>query len=308
MIQKNHTVRKLLPTISNVFRKSEIKIALVVVLSLSLIPVEFGRIDWVVGAIADAGHFWFYFTVFLYLRRVQIQPKQLLFGLIVIAGLIELLQPLVKRDGTFQDFIVSALGAICGFVYVQKVSPIIRFGMILCCAMPLLFPIYWRIEVLKFQERNFPVFSIFTDLKWKDLWKPTAPDKDPSSDIYLGKQGELVVKAIATMSFPGVVYMNRFIDWTSYHKLELEIEAYEDEKLTIRIDDDGDCTEYEDRFNRAYLIRKGLNGIQIAFDDIRITQSGRVMDLSKIKRVSIFTDKREKTEDAFAIKSLKLAN
>ena len=300
------SVKRFLLTISDLFRKIEIKIAISAVFGLSLIPFDFGRYEKVAGAVADAGHFWFYFLAFIYLDRALKIPRNLLFGLIVTSGVIEIIQPYVERDGNFQDFAVSSLGAICGFIVRQNYPLISKVVVTLIFSIPLFFPILWRIDALRFQEQFFPELADFKTKQWSSLWEATAPDDGPSSTLYVSPNGNLVVRAIAQKEWPGILYSNQFLPWKNYGSLEIEIETFEDNTISIRIDDDQKCKEFDQRFNKSFFLKTGVNKISIPLDEVRLTRSGRMMNLDKIKRVAIFTTKRERPERIFAIKAMRL--
>ncbi len=299
-------MKKLLLTFILLLKKTEIKIALAAVLILSLIPAHFGRYDRVIGAIADAGHFWFYLVAFLYLNRVLTYPRRLLSVLVFISGTIELIQPYVDRDGDLQDFAVSSLGAFCGYLAILKLPGILKVLAVLGSSVPLLFPIFWRYDALQYQVTALPILADFKDPHWKQLWEPTSPDKLPSAALAVDDKDELIVRAIPGKEWPGTVYLNQFLSWSDYQALEIEVELPSEELLSIRIDDNGDCKEFDSRFNRSFLLPQGLSKIIIPLDEIRMTMSGRIMDMSSIKRVALFSQKKERAEKVFKLKSMRL--
>lgn len=299
-------VKATLLTILALFRKIEIKLALMAVMVLSLIPMHFGRYERVAGAIADAGHFWFYLTAYLYLNRVVGHPKKLLVGLILISGAIEFIQPFVDRDGNFQDFTVSSLGAACGYLVFTSYPILFKLAAIVVCSTPLFFPIYGRYDALRYQESLFPEFANFKDNQWASLWEATSPDKTPSSTLYLTSDRNLAVRAIAGKEWPGVVYLNQFLSWNHFQALEFEVESFGASQISLRIDDDGDCKEFNDRFNGSFLLKEGKNQIRVPLEEVRMTKSGRMMNLEKIKRVALFTTSRERPERVFALIAMRL--
>lgn len=299
-------VKRYLTTILALFKRTEIRIALAAAMVLSLVPLHFGRYDRVAGAIADAGHFWFYFVAYLYLNGVLNNSKRLILGLVLISGAIEIVQPFFDRDGNFQDFAVSSLGALSGYLFNLQYRLGLRVMIVSVFSMPLFFPIYWRYDALRYQERLFPEFASFNGSRSVNLWEATSPDGSSSSTLYVPPESKLVVRALSGKEWPGVVYLNQFLSWSGYNALELEVESFEDLNLSIRVDDDQRCKEYNDRFNKGFLLKEGSNKIRIPFEELRMTRSGRMLNLEKIKRVVLFTTSRERPERLFAVTAMRL--
>ncbi len=59
--------------------------------------------------------------------------------------------------------------------------------------------------------------------------------------------------------------------------------------ITIRIDDRKDNTEYADRFNQRFNLRKGMNHIRIDMESLITSGTGRRMNTSIIDKFLIFT-------------------
>jgi hypothetical protein len=62
-------------------------------------------------------------------------------------------------------------------------------------------------------------------------------------------------------------------------------------QITCRIHDlqheDGN-QEYEDRYNRSFLLMQGWNHIEIALNDVQASPVSRSMDMSRIRGLGIF--------------------
>jgi len=299
-------VRQHLRNVSTILKKKETKLALIVALLLSLIPVDVGRYDGIVGAIADAGHFWFYLTVFLFLSPLVKDRQKLLFSLSAVSGVIELVQPLTGRDGNIQDFLVSSLGALCGYICRLDIHRLVKLTIVLICAIPLFFPIYHRVEALEYQERNAPELARFETSHWRHLWKATAPGVGASSRLVLKDNGELQVISKPGKEYPGLVYQNQQLPWGNYKNLEIGIRLPKDQTISIRIDDNEDCEEFKDRFNKMLDLKAGDNLIQLPIEEIKKTLGGRTLNVYRVKRLAIFSTKREVAEEVFTLTALRL--
>jgi hypothetical protein len=91
-------------------------------------------------------------------------------------------------------------------------------------------------------------------------------------------------------TYPGVVFDEPYPDWRGARSLVLTIVSDLDQPLglTIRVDDAQHDNRYEDRFNRALVIRPGLNRIVIPLDDVRRAPDRREMDMRHIRRIILF--------------------
>ncbi len=299
----------LLQTSLSLLKRAEVRIALILALAFSLIPFDFGRLEGVAGAVADAGHFWFYLVTYLFLvRTLKCSAWKLLALLSILAGLIELIQPYVERDGNMQDFVCSSLGALCGYLWLQNLAQYKKVAVTAICAVPLFFPIYSRVEALQFQEKLKPELAEFRTKHWPQLFKPTAPDDEESAELRVVGEGELEVLAIPNQAYPGFIYLNREMPWEGFTSLMITLTLPKNDTISIRIDDNGDCKEFTDRFNRVIELREGVNKVLIPLTDMRKTPSGRDFNTNRIKKLQVFGTKRNVSEKVFGIREMRLVN
>jgi hypothetical protein len=91
-------------------------------------------------------------------------------------------------------------------------------------------------------------------------------------------------------SYPGVAPRIKDSDWSKFKALAFDVfnPEYKDIELTVRIDDKKDYPEYEDRYNRAFRLRKGENQIKIAMDSLVTSGTRRKLDARTIHRLIVF--------------------
>ncbi|MGD8745442.1 MAG: hypothetical protein PVI02_03775 [Gammaproteobacteria bacterium] len=63
--------------------------------------------------------------------------------------------------------------------------------------------------------------------------------------------------------------------------------------LTLRIEDINSTHEYKDGFNRTIAIQHGHNEVSVPLADTLQSSGGRVMDLSQISQLTLFTSRPE---------------
>jgi hypothetical protein len=90
--------------------------------------------------------------------------------------------------------------------------------------------------------------------------------------------------------YPGVTPMLRDHDWSRFRALAFDVYNPEENeiKLTVRIDDQKKYPEYEDRYNKSIILRKGGNRIEIPIESIMTSGTKRRLDARTIYRVIIF--------------------
>lgn len=90
--------------------------------------------------------------------------------------------------------------------------------------------------------------------------------------------------------YPGVVFDEPYPDWRGAGSLVLTFVSDLDVplRLTLRVNDASHDNRFKDRFNRALLIRPGLNRIVIPLDEVRRAPARREMDMRHIRRIMLF--------------------
>ena len=143
-------------------------------------------------------------------------------------------------------------------------------------------------------RHQFPLLSGFETPFEIDRWQGSAgltvESLAPAFDVRLLKL------SLTTDQYSGATLSYFDGDWTSGRTLLISLYNPDTSPLqiTCRIHDllheDGD-EEYEDRFNRSFLLVPGWNRIQIDLKDVQESPAGRSMDMSRIRGLGLFTVK-----------------
>jgi hypothetical protein len=93
--------------------------------------------------------------------------------------------------------------------------------------------------------------------------------------------------------YPGFNPFTKISDWSPYKSLCFDIynPAEKEERLIVRIDDRGDNTEYEDRYNQGFVLKRGMNHIKINMDSLVTSGTKRKMDTDEICKFLFFIHK-----------------
>ncbi|MBU4315659.1 MAG: hypothetical protein KKF30_00140 [Proteobacteria bacterium] len=93
-------------------------------------------------------------------------------------------------------------------------------------------------------------------------------------------------------AYPGVTFKGYPEDWSRFDALAMNIfnppENKGDCRITLRIDDQEKTPPYQDRYNGTFLLKPGLNRINIPVGEIK-TPRGRPLDLDRIQTFILFT-------------------
>jgi hypothetical protein len=91
-------------------------------------------------------------------------------------------------------------------------------------------------------------------------------------------------------AYPGLNPVIDKKDWRGYSSFCLDLfnPAEGDIPITVRIDDKEDSDDYADRYNRSFLLRPGINHIEIPLNSLVTSGTNRTLNLRKIYRCLFF--------------------
>jgi len=90
--------------------------------------------------------------------------------------------------------------------------------------------------------------------------------------------------------YPGLAPMIAGRDWHAYKTLCFDVYNPEqrDLRITVRIDDQKDYPGYEDRYNKSFVLKNGMNQMRIPLDTLVTSGKKRQLDLRQIYRFLFF--------------------
>lgn len=226
---------------------------------------------------------------------------------VVFATVAECLQPLTGRTSSAVDWRNSLVGVVCGFTGIclwrRGGSPFVWFFYVVVCLGILVLleiPAIGEWRALRWQEKNFPVLADFESGEELRLWTPHRDSGGVRTAAKTSKQfASSGISSFHVQTVPGiwsgVTYNAGDRDWRDYHALVLDVLNPSDESfsLAFRIDDEGDCTKYADRFNKSIVLKDGWNRIEILIDQIKNGPQERELNISSIRWLYLFTRPNE---------------
>jgi VanZ family protein len=297
---------------------------------LSFIPFGGGVYHAFVEAVTDAGHFPAFFLlallIFAALSRSGLPPAQricaTLIPALLFAFLIEVIQPLVGRNGEMSDFYRGSLGALFAALAValwrlpRSSTRVLLLTLHILSFLFLLLifslPAYGEFRALQWRSANFPLLGCFTDNHELRLWRPIGAATKRAIAPAASDNRECGTLSVQTkngdVSYPGASYDAGGFDWSPFTVLLFTV-CISDSKLALglRVDDDKDCGEFEDRFNQSLAIERGCTAVKIPVQDLRVGPKNRELNLHSIRRLLIFVDSVKHQESTrFELREVRL--
>ena len=226
------------------------------------------------------------------------------FGIaLLLAVMTELVQYLMNSDASatdvLRDFagIASGLGLYSAYdanvqhagINVKKNKlgiKLISTGILLASLAPLAY-----LSVAYVQRGN--AFPVVIDLKanWTQSFLQLR-----NASVRPNPANELMEVTLHSGVFPGLSMIEPYPDWSTFKALGITIVSQNAEPftVTIRIHDATHDNKYEDRFNKSFMVKPGVNSYKVQLQEIKRAPLGRKMDMQKISDITLFSAKVDK--------------
>ena len=185
---------------------------------------------------------------------------------------------MAKNYDTVYLILVNTINKLCKYTlkYIKVTALILLSSLVLCCS-----------------NSNPPKENIFFDFESDSEldevhWKCHTLMSISNKYATHGK-GSLKLELYPS-SYPGFNPFTKIIDWSPFKSLCFDIyNPDENEKqITVRVDDKEYETEYSDRYNKSFVIKTGMNHIEIRLDSLITSGTKRKMDTSEIYKFLFF--------------------
>ncbi len=159
-----------------------------------------------------------------------------------------------------------------------------------------LLPFVWTVRDYWLRDRAFPTVVAFDGSAWEDRFFEASGASvilRTSSASTDRQQSSLAQVTFHPPFYSGFEVTETYPDWTAYDRLEftavLDGEAHLD--LTITAYDRFHSGDDLDRFNRAVILRPGVQVVSIDLEDVRSASSGRAMSLTSMRGLTVFANR-----------------
>jgi len=256
----------------------------------------------------DAAHFPAFLLLTLLFYFIFFQDRSFAFRIIsgttiatILAISSELLQSFIPgRTAALNDMFANLLGigaALTGFwIWNQSRSPLLSRKKLLHAlvtigiATALAWPYLQHVNARLAGQKQFPTLSDFHHPRFALLWKTQKGAKAKLSELTDHATPALEVTFPGKQNFEGINYRPGSQDWSDFNSLQiLLINPGTPFTLGIRIDDDGDISQLNARFNAGPILKPGENQLSFPLETIRQAPENRELNLEAIRRIALFT-------------------
>lgn len=220
----------------------------------------------------------------------------------------EIIQYFTPRDADLWDIVNDGIGAFCFLSFYltldrrvsntkmalnHKLKYFIRLTVFLL-GLGLLTPTVIWVSAYVNRDLSFPVICTF-ESPWEQKFiftnntrikiVPSPFDQNRSEKNHVG---QLILDKRGRASF---IIDEPYPDWTGFENFSFIVYSKQSEviNLEFRINDRTHNYSDNDRFNRTLTIKPGINNIVIPLEEIKMAPDSRVMDMSNIKLMILFT-------------------
>ena len=298
--------------------KNKLILLAVVFAALVFIPLDTGGDVFLWGPFFDAGHYgaFFVLTLILYYLLPKAKLPSLLQNPYLIAITVvfatEGIQPLVERNASVTDILNGLLGVAAAGITVftiqtarSKTPLVLLSAAVIGIQLVLLYPTWPAYQAIKWRKSIFPALATFDNQLELLLWQKSVPDHEDSKRKNPARSSNQIIRgdkfknqtALSVLTeagkWSGASYAAGGLSWQDYSRLVIEVHNPQDDAfdLHFRIDDDGDCKNFEDRFNYSYHLKPGANQISIPMTDIQNGPKNRQLNTNNIRWLIIFVGK-----------------
>ena len=237
--------------------------------------------------------------------------------LLVLGALCEVLQQFVGRSTSLNDVLANGCGLIAGMFWCLgrlATDKTKRMAASLMTIFLLLIP-SWSpaFELLEWRKQNleFPLLASFERSRELNAWHAHEATIEQSTTWHCDGSASMQVHGLAGTRHPGANFLGLISDWHQFAALDLDVFNPGDKPLSLRFSI-FDRHHYHsghdpaDRFGRIVELAAGdVTQIRIELADIKHAPANRLMDLSQIESMNLFTVRPE-TDFAFLVDNVRL--
>ena len=139
-------------------------------------------------------------------------------------------------------------------------------------------------------HRNFPMISSFEKSIEMSMWR-SEKEKLSRTGVHATHGAYCLKVPLVPGTYSGASTRRLIRDWQGYESLLIDffIPGKEPLKFTVRINDTIHNDEYQDRYNKSFLLQPGFNEVKIPLIDVFNAPTGRTMDMGSIGLLCMFS-------------------
>ena len=147
--------------------------------------------------------------------------------------------------------------------------------------------------------RDFPLLASFETDRELDRWK--IEERYERSKLHTTHRNHSLRVDLYPGLYPGASFNHPPRNWRGYDSLFFDVflDGTEELALSVCIHDLEHNEKFEDRYNRAYILKPGPNRVTICLSEVEHAPKGRSMDMEHIRVLCIFSYKLQKKRTVY---------
>jgi hypothetical protein len=231
---------------------------------------------------------------------------------ILVAATVELVQPLVGRTESWLELRNGIFGALLGATGLalrharsRMTTGLAWVASSLALSAVALAPAWDEWQGIRWRHANFPLLGDFESEVELHLWRPQGGSGHSPTIIQLSAeqtkcgQHSLRIQTGAG-DWAGVSYCAGDKDWSAFKLLAFDVcNSGEPFTLSLRVDDNGDCSKFGSRYDNGFPLTNGWNHLAIPLRELERGPRDRKLNLHAIRRLALFTGANEPARTFF---------
>lgn len=285
---------------------------LVVALALLLMPLSLGSLRWT-RVLENSAHAPLFALLTLLLLRPRLSPLRAAVLAALFGMLTEVAQSFVGRDASLIDLANDVLGIAIGLtVHAQRTArraplPILLAALLMIAAAPLLWTVaayaQRQLQAPVLWQQRSPLDGYFLEVTGARA-TPTA-----AANCLANRRGQALRVDLQSGQYPGIALEEPLPDWRGHEQLIVELVnlSAATMRMVLRVHDAHHTFEYRDRFNQSFDAPPGrLILHSVTLHDIEQAPSRRLLELSRVASLMIFSNGIPMNSAAFCLFSIRL--
>ncbi|NKB36128.1 MAG: hypothetical protein GKR93_03020 [Gammaproteobacteria bacterium] len=245
---------------------------------------------------------WTFLLSDLFLIHIKVARLCLIVFLTTLALgiIIELIQSFIGRGFSLLDLAFNLIGSSLGLsllvyrecIHMPQAAKKVLYSLTAILLFYALTPVILSLMDEIKMYRSFPVLADFESKLELSRWEGDISIDKPG---FSANEGNMLQVTLHTTQFSGTTLAYFPGNWTNYSQFLFDAYNPDTEvlSLTLRIHDESHYGsgrgEYADRFNQTFDLQSGWNAILIELEDIASAPQNRVMDMTRIQSIQLFT-------------------
>lgn len=219
-------------------------------------------------------------------------------GTALLAIVIEVVQPLTGRSASLEDalnglagILLAGLAALLHERRAGLLPWMTALSLTILAFVAAGLPLVRAVSLHRARTHALPRIASFEEPWEAHFFEPSEPNKSELALVPApGRSGTALRFAAIPGAYRGVAYRAQGLSLEGWSSLVFAVylEGASEGGINVRIDDDEDCREHDNRFNKTIPVKPGWNEVRIEVDEVRAGPQNRTLNVTAIDRIVFF--------------------